>query len=78
MPKILTDEQIAAYAEEGFLFPFPLYSSDEAAELSQKYDALEAACGEAPMDRFCIKAMDDTRALYVNATRKKVAEGGRS
>jgi hypothetical protein len=33
---------------------------------------------QADMDPKCIKAMEDTRALYLNATKKKAAEGGRS
>jgi non-heme Fe2+,alpha-ketoglutarate-dependent halogenase len=56
MPKILTEGQISDYSADGFLFPFTLYTAKEAGNLYKKYDALETSIGQAPMDRFRIKA----------------------
>ncbi|MBT3989851.1 MAG: phytanoyl-CoA dioxygenase family protein [Rhodospirillaceae bacterium] len=56
MDKVLTAEQVNGYEEKGFLFPFPLYSSDEISALFQKYTALEDKIGDSPMDKFRIKA----------------------
>lgn len=56
MPKALSDTQVTAYHTDGFLFPYEVYSAAEAEALHTKYQALEAACGHEPQDRFRIKA----------------------
>jgi hypothetical protein len=54
--KALTAEQVRSYSDDGFLFPFALYTPDQAAELFQKYEALETSIGDSPMEKFRIKA----------------------
>ena len=56
MTKALTAEQVRSYSDDGFLFPFALYTPDQAAELFQKYEALETSIGDSPMEKFRIKA----------------------
>ncbi|NQV57048.1 MAG: phytanoyl-CoA dioxygenase family protein [Rhodospirillales bacterium] len=56
MPKALTNEQIKSYSDDGFLFPFDVYSRPEADDLKQKFEDLEAAIGDEPQERFRIKA----------------------
>lgn len=56
MPKILSGDQVAAYGENGFLFPFDVYGPDAAAQLRDKFEALENAIGDEPQDRYRIKA----------------------
>ena len=56
MTKALTDDQVAGYRRDGFLFPFEVYAPDEAAHLHERYQALEAECGHEPQDRYRIKA----------------------
>ena len=56
MTKVLSAAQIKAYHDDGFLMPFDLYSEHEAAQLSTKFEALEAAIGDEPQERFRIKA----------------------
>ncbi len=56
MPKVLTDEQVRRYNEDGFLFPFDVYTPDEAAGLAAKFAAVEAKLGYEPQKKFRIKA----------------------
>ncbi len=56
MGKALSQKQIDAYNDDGFLFPFDLYSEDEAGELSRQFQALEEEIGHDPQERFRIKA----------------------
>ncbi|MBT5050191.1 MAG: phytanoyl-CoA dioxygenase, partial [Rhodospirillaceae bacterium] len=56
MTKILTDEQIACYNDNGFLFPFELCSLEQAAALHAKFDDMETTLGEEPQKRFRVKA----------------------
>jgi len=56
MPKALSQQQIDAYHDDGFLFPFDLYSEEEAGELSRRFQALEEEIGHDPQERFRIKA----------------------
>jgi non-heme Fe2+,alpha-ketoglutarate-dependent halogenase len=56
MGKALSQKQIDAYNDDGFLFPFDLYSEDEAGELSRRFQALEKEIGHDPQERFRIKA----------------------
>lgn len=56
MPKILREEEITTYWDDGFLFPFDVYAPDEAAALQEKFEALENAIGDEPQERYRIKA----------------------
>ena len=56
MPKILNQDQISAYRECGFLFPFDLYEPDQAAKLQMRFEALEKAIGDEPQERYRVKA----------------------
>jgi len=56
MPKVLTNEQIRRYGDDGFLFPYDVYTPEEASALYEKYAALERRLGEEPQKRFRIKA----------------------
>lgn len=56
MPKALTQDQITQFQEDGFLFPYDVYTPDEAAALYAKYAKLEETLGEEPQNRFRIKA----------------------
>jgi len=46
MPKRLTDDQIRAYAEEGFVSPIPVLSAAEVAQLRAGLERGEAAAGK--------------------------------
>ena len=56
MPKALTNDQVTRFKEDGFLFPYEVYTPDEAAALYGKYAELEETLGEEPQNRFRIKA----------------------
>ncbi len=56
MPKILSQDQISAYGENGFLFPFDVYDPDQAAMLQERFEALEKAIGDEPQERYRVKA----------------------
>ena len=56
MGQVLSETDIKAFRDDGFLTPFDVYSEDDAAVLGAKYAALEDAIGEAPPERFRIKA----------------------
>ena len=56
MPKVLTDTQIASYADDGFLFPIEVCSPDEAAALHGRFEDIERTLGEEPQVRFRVKA----------------------
>jgi len=56
MPRILADSQVARFHEDGFLFPYDVYTPDEAGALYGKYAELEKTLGEEPQNRFRIKA----------------------
>jgi non-heme Fe2+,alpha-ketoglutarate-dependent halogenase len=56
MPKVLTDKQIAAYAENGFLSPFTLCSPAEAGTMHDRFEDMERTLGEEPQKRFRVKA----------------------
>ena len=56
MGRLLTDEQIAAYREDGCVFPFRADRPEEAAANYRRYAALEAATGAEPQSRYKIKA----------------------
>jgi len=45
MPKLLTDDQIVQYREEGFVSPIRVMSEDEATAIRQKVEKFEAAQG---------------------------------
>ena len=50
MTKVLNAAQIKAYHDDGFLTPFDLYSEQEAARLSTKFEALESTIGDEPQE----------------------------
>lgn len=56
MGKSLTDQQIAQFDRDGFLFPLDVYTPDEAAGLYDKFAAMEKKLGHEPQQRFRIKA----------------------
>ena len=56
MPKVLTEAQIARYAEDGFLFPVDVCSAADAAALHARFEDLERALGEEPQIRYRVKA----------------------
>lgn len=56
MPKILTPEQIEAYERDGVAFPVRIMSTEDAATLRQRFEALEEAIGGEAQGRYRIKA----------------------
>lgn len=56
MARVLTDSQIAGYAEDGFLFPFGVCSPTAAARLHGRFEDMERTLGEEPQVRFRVKA----------------------
>jgi len=56
MPKVLTEDQIARFDADGFLFPFDVCSEAEAAALYRKFEQMEETLGEEPQQRFRVKA----------------------
>ena len=56
MPRILSEDQVAAFGENGFLFPFDVYGPDRAAALQERFEALEKSIGDEPQERYRIKA----------------------
>ena len=56
MPKILTEEQIAAWDSDGCIFPIRADSPAEAGATLARFSALEEKIGEEPQNRFKIKA----------------------
>lgn len=56
MPKILTDEQIALYEEQGVVAPVSILSPDEVADCRRRFEALEEEIGAEAQSRYRIKA----------------------
>jgi len=56
MAKALDEQQVQQFKDDGFLFPYSLYTQDEAAALWKKFNTLEEELGEEPQNRFRIKA----------------------
>ena len=56
MAKLLTEEQIERYHNEGGIAPIRIMSDDEAGELRRKFEALEEEIGGEAQGRFRIKA----------------------
>lgn len=56
MGKALSEADIKAYRDNGFLTPFDVYSAEEAAGLHAKFVALANAIGDEPQERYRIKA----------------------
>ncbi|MDA1327263.1 MAG: hypothetical protein O3C34_21310 [Proteobacteria bacterium] len=56
MAETLTNDQVKQFEEDGFLFPYDVYTPEEAAALYAKYAKLEETLGEEPQKRFRIKA----------------------
>ena len=51
MPKALTESQVNQFRNDGFLFPYDVYTPEEAEALYDKYAALEDTLGEEPQNR---------------------------
>jgi chlorinating enzyme len=56
MPKVLTEQQVSSYENDGFLAPFTLCSPGEAAALHNRFQDMEKTLGEEPQKRFRVKA----------------------
>lgn len=56
MPKILAPEQVDAYERDGVAFPIRIMSTDEAAGLRRRFEALEEEIAGEAQGRFRIKA----------------------
>jgi chlorinating enzyme len=56
MPKVLTQDQVNSYNDNGFLFPVEAYTPAEAAALHRKFAETEAKAGEELQQRFRVKA----------------------
>jgi hypothetical protein len=56
MPRALTQDQIDGFHRDGFLFPFDLYTPDEAAALQRRFHETETAAGDELQKRFRVKA----------------------
>ena len=56
MSNTLTDAEVTSFRKDGFLFPYEVYTPDEAAALYGKFADLEKTLGEEPQNRFRIKA----------------------
>ena len=56
MEKPLTNDQVKRFEEDGFLFPYDVYTPKEAAVLYENYAKLEETLGEEPQKRYRIKA----------------------
>ncbi len=46
MPKVLSEEQVAGYHENGFVTPVPLFNADEVAACRAEVENTEATMGE--------------------------------
>ena len=56
MPKVLTEAQVTAYRRDGFVGPIDLLTTEEAADLRRKVEAVEATMGDQIQKRCKIKA----------------------
>ncbi len=56
MGKVLTDEQVAQFDRDGFLYPINAFTREEAAGFYEKFMAMEEKLGHEPQKRFRIKA----------------------
>jgi len=56
MPRLLTDDQIRAWEEDGCIFPIRAVSPGEAQANFERYQALERDIGEEPQKRYKMKA----------------------
>jgi len=59
MPKVLTEDQVREFDQNGFLFPVEAYSREEAAELHARFAAIEEHLGHEPQKKFRVKAHQD-------------------
>ena len=64
MTKVLTDDQVAGYASEGYVFPIRNMSTEDAADIRRRFDALEQE----------VKAMLD--AFSIEITQPGLSEAG--
>ena len=56
MPKALREQQVAAYRDDGYVFPIRIMSTEQASDIRSKFDALEREIGGEAQSRFKIKA----------------------
>lgn len=56
MSKLLTEAQIRAFREDGFVFPLDGLTTDEAVDARAKFEAYEAEIGESAHKRLRVKA----------------------
>ena len=56
MSNVLTQEQVARFHQDGFLFPINVYTREEAAVFHQKFVEMEKHLGYEPQKKFRIKA----------------------
>ena len=56
MSKVLTQEQVARFHKDGFLFPVDVYTREEATVFHQKFAEMEKHLGYEPQKKFRIKA----------------------
>lgn len=56
MPRVLTTEMVDAYRRDGCVFPIPIVSGEEAAELRRHLEAFEARIGMEAQKKLKIKA----------------------
>lgn len=56
MAKVLTKQQIKSYDQNGYLFPFNLYSKNQATKFHHKFNQIEDMLGYEPQEIFRIKA----------------------
>ena len=56
MTKALSKQQIQQFKDDGFLFPYDVYTPREADGLWNKFNTLEEELGEEPQNQFRIKA----------------------
>ena len=56
MTKGLTEPEVNKFQEDGFFFPYEVYTPEEARNLWKKFNSLEKELGEEPQNRFRIKA----------------------
>jgi hypothetical protein len=56
MHKVLTKEEVEGFHSNGYLFPFDLYTREEALALQKRYAETEAAAGDELQKRYRVKA----------------------
>ena len=65
MTKGLTEPEVNKFQEDGFLFPYEVYTPEEARNLWKKFNSLEKELGEEPQNRFRIKVKFNDNDLFL-------------